>query len=101
LNLLVNAAEATSNGEPIRVAYGLRRDVAFVEVRDSGCGMSTEFIENHLFRPFDTTKKHGFGIGLYQCKQIVESHQGSISIESEEGKGTMFTLLLPLSPEIG
>ncbi len=98
LNLLVNAAEATSNGEPIKIAYGTRKGSAFVEVSDSGCGMSAEFIKTHLFKPFETTKKHGFGIGLYQCKQIAESHQGSISVESREGEGTRFTLLLPLAP---
>lgn len=97
LNLLVNAAEATSNGEPIKVAYGARENSAFVEVSDSGCGMSLDFVKNHLFHPFKTTKKNGFGIGLYQCRQIVESHHGSISVESKVGEGTTFEILLPLT----
>ena len=52
------------------------------------------FVENHLFRPFRTTKEKGLGIGLYQCKQIVEAHGGRIDVESREGKGTVFTVIL-------
>ena len=61
--------------------------------------MSADFIENKLFKPFESTKKHGFGIGLYQCKQIVESHGGKIVVESQVGQGSTFTMLLPLAPE--
>ena len=99
LNILVNAIEATEVDLPVLIEYGQRNDLAFIEVKDSGCGMDTEFIENKLFRPFETTKKHGFGIGLYQCKQIVESHGGKIEVESDPGRGTMFTLFLPLTVE--
>lgn len=99
LNLLVNAIEATEGDLPVQIVFGQRDDLAFIEVRDSGCGMSVEFIENKLFKPFETTKIHGFGIGLYQCKQIVESHGGKIEVESTHGEGTMFTLFLPLAVE--
>ncbi|MEA3545571.1 MAG: XrtA/PEP-CTERM system histidine kinase PrsK, partial [Thermodesulfobacteriota bacterium] len=99
LNLLVNAEEATVAGVPVRINYGQRNDSVFIEVSDSGCGMSADFIESKLFKPFETTKKHGFGIGLYQCRQIVESHGGVIGVESQEGKGTTFTVLLPFAAE--
>ena len=69
--------------------------MGFVRVSDNGCGMSGEFIENHLFRPFQTTKKKGLGIGLYQCKTIVEAHSGKLKVNSEEGKGTDFYMYLP------
>jgi signal transduction histidine kinase len=49
-----------------------------------------------LFRPFQTTKKNGLGIGLFQSKMIVEAHQGSIQVESRPGQGTTFRILLPL-----
>lgn len=100
LNLLVNALEATKNEEPVSVSYGIRNMAAFVKVRDAGCGMSEEFIKEKLFKPFETTKKHGFGIGLYQCRQIVESHGGSIEVNSKEGEGTEFMVLLPLAQKL-
>ena len=61
-----------------------------IAVSDNGAGMSKEFMERELFKPFKTTKKSGFGIGLFQCKAIVEAHGGSIEVESEVGKGTVF-----------
>ncbi len=97
LNLLVNAVEATGHDEPVRINFGYNKGFAFVEVCDAGCGMSADFMENKLFKPFETTKKHGFGIGLYQCKQIIESHAGRIEVKSTEGEGTTFTLFLPLA----
>ncbi|MCK4501537.1 MAG: PEP-CTERM system histidine kinase PrsK [Desulfuromonadales bacterium] len=100
LNLLVNAVEATGTGLPVEVSYGQRNDFAFIEVKDFGSGMSTDFIEERLFRPFETTKKHGFGIGLYQCRQIVTAHGGDINVVSQEGQGTTFTVLLPLASSL-
>lgn len=96
LNLLMNAKEATSACQPVQVECGAVEQVAFVKVTDDGCGMSSEFIKEKLFKPFETTKQHGFGIGLYQCRQIVEAHGGTIDVESYEGQGTIFTVSLPL-----
>lgn len=100
LNLLLNAREATRENLPVSIDYGYDQESAFIRVVDQGCGMSGEFIAQRLFKPFETTKKHGFGIGLYQCKQIVESHHGTITVESREGEGTTFSLLLPLAPDM-
>jgi signal transduction histidine kinase len=66
-------------------------------VEDNGCGMSPEFIAGGLFRPFQTTKKSGLGIGMFQSKMIVEGHGGRITVASEPGKGTTFQVLLPLT----
>ena len=66
-------------------------------VKDNGCGMSEEFIENSLFRPFQTTKKKGLGIGLFHCKLIVEAHRGKIEVNSAEGQGTEFRVILPVA----
>ncbi|RLB73646.1 MAG: PEP-CTERM system histidine kinase PrsK [Deltaproteobacteria bacterium] len=99
LNLLVNAVEATEKDLAVLIKYGQQDNFACLEVTDSGCGMTADFIENKLFKPFETTKKHGFGIGLYQCKQIIESHGGKIEVASEYGVGTTFTLFLPLAVE--
>jgi hypothetical protein len=65
-------------------------------VSDNGPGMSREFMENSLFRPFKSTKKKGLGIGLYQCKIIVEAHNGKIEVESEPGRGSTFSIHLPI-----
>jgi putative PEP-CTERM system histidine kinase len=94
-NLILNAHEAVENGGEIRVATGQRDGWAVLSISDNGCGMSGEFIEKSLFRPFKTTKKKGMGIGLYHSKTIIEAHHGRIEVESEEGKGTTFRILLP------
>ena len=62
-------------------------------VRDNGCGMSPDTLE-HAFIPFFTTKPSGTGIGLSLCRQIILKHGGSITIDSEEGRGTTFTIKL-------
>jgi signal transduction histidine kinase len=58
--------------------------------------MSTEFLRDSLFRPFQTTKKKGLGIGMFQSRMIVEGHGGSIQVESEAGKGSTFRVSLPV-----
>ena len=57
--------------------------------------MSEEFMTNSLFKPFQTTKKQGLGIGLFHCKTIVEAHGGRIEVDSERGEGSTFRVLLP------
>jgi signal transduction histidine kinase len=57
--------------------------------------MSPEFVSRSLFKAFKTTKKKGLGIGLFHCKKIVEAHGGKIEVESEEGKGSTFRVVLP------
>lgn len=97
LNLVINAREACGNREPVAVEVAAAADMALLRVRDRGCGMTEEFIRNRLFKPFETTKKKGFGIGLYQCRQVVLAHGGRIEVESVAGQGTVFTVLLPLA----
>ncbi|MGA2955571.1 MAG: XrtA/PEP-CTERM system histidine kinase PrsK, partial [Thermodesulfobacteriota bacterium] len=93
-NLLLNANEAIRNGEGIQVSTGQQGNLAVFSVTDNGCGMSKEFINRFLFRPFQTTKKQGMGIGLFHSKQIIEAHQGRIEVESEEGKGSKASFAL-------
>lgn len=91
-NLVLNALEA--DGAPVLVEVGEDQG-AYLRVTDHGCGMSEEFIQKRLFQPFQTTKVKGFGIGLYQCKNIVESHGGKFEVRSRPGEGATFTVLLP------
>ncbi len=93
-NLLINAREASGSNEPIGLEVG-QTEEAYLKVSDSGCGMTEEFIRERLFQPFQTTKAKGFGIGLYQCKNIVEAHGGRIEVDSRVGEGTTFTVWLP------
>jgi signal transduction histidine kinase len=67
-----------------------------VVVGDSGAGMSPEFIQQRLFRPFNSTKRSGMGIGSYESFQYVKELGGSIEVKSELGQGSVVTLLLPL-----
>jgi signal transduction histidine kinase len=66
-----------------------------VRVEDNGCGMTEDFIIGSLFKPFKSSKKSGLGIGLYQCRQIVEAHHGRIEVRSSPGEGSTFTVFLP------
>ncbi|HZF02185.1 MAG TPA: ATP-binding protein, partial [Methylomirabilota bacterium] len=63
---------------------------------DDGCGMNPDFLNRSLFRPFQTTKKNGIGIGMFQSKMIVEAHRGKIEVQSEPGRGTTFRVYLPV-----
>lgn len=94
-NLVMNAYEATKGKGAIRVTTATSDHAVTLSISDDGCGMSRHFIDKMLFRPFSSTKKRGMGIGLFQSKMIVEAHQGKIEVESEEGKGTTFRVILP------
>lgn len=95
-NLVLNATEAVAPKGQVRVQTVQNDGWAVLSVVDSGCGMSSEFMNRCLFRPFQTTKKNGFGIGMFQSKMIVEAHRGKIEVESELGKGATFRVFLPL-----
>lgn len=97
-NLLLNAHDAVGGQGTIRVATHQVDGRAVLSVSDSGCGMSPAFMKDSLFRPFQTTKKKGLGIGMFQSRMIVEAHRGTMQVESEPGKGTTFRVLLPLQP---
>jgi putative PEP-CTERM system histidine kinase len=95
VNLVLNARDAINARGQIRVETAQQNGWVVLTVTDSGCGMPPEFIQRSLFRPFQTTKKQGIGIGMFQCKMIVEAHHGKIEVQSELNKGTTFRILLP------
>ena len=98
LNLMLNAIESTAGKQPVTVEVG-KKEAPFFRVKDEGCGIPENFIRNSLFTPFNSTKKKGLGIGLYQCKKIVEAHGGKIEVISELDKGSEFTVWLPKGSE--
>ena len=67
----------------------------FFSVSDSGPGMTEQFIAERLFHPFATTKNRGVGLGLYTCREVVRANAGSIEVQSIEGVGTTFRVVLP------
>jgi putative PEP-CTERM system histidine kinase len=95
-NLLLNARDALGPGGRIRVSTRDLGDNIVLSVADNGCGMSAAFLKDSLFRPFQSTKKNGLGIGMFQSRMIVETHRGTIRVESETGKGSTFQVSLPV-----
>ncbi len=98
-NLVMNAQEALNGEGEIIVSTGRQQDTVEFAVSDNGCGMSAEFVRRSLFRPFQTTKKTGMGIGMFHCRIIVEAHSGRIDVETQEGKGSSFRVILPIPKE--
>jgi two-component system sensor histidine kinase HydH len=99
VNLLLNAVEATPPGGSITVGTErVLNDSAparlRVVIRDTGTGIAPENL-GRLFQTFFTTKPNGTGLGLAVTQRIIRGHRGSISAESEPGKGTSFSILLP------
>ena len=95
-NLLLNASDAVDVQGRIVVGTSQEDGHVLLSVKDSGCGMSQQFMDRCLFRPFRTTKKQGMGIGLFHTKLIVEAHRGMIEVQSAEGRGSDFRISLPL-----
>jgi signal transduction histidine kinase len=103
LNLLNNAIEAMPHGGKIRVATAAEGERVCVTIGDSGIGMDDR-TRDRIFTPFFTTragKAGGTGLGLSMSLQIVESHGGAIEVDSEPGRGTVFTIRLPLLGQDG
>lgn len=97
-NLILNAIESTPGTAPVQVSTRQDEASVILSVKDEGCGMSADFLNRSLFRPFQTTKKNGLGIGMFQSKMIVESHGGRIAVSSEVGRGTTFKFTFPKEP---
>ena len=106
LNLVINARQAMPRGGRLRVEVRENVQAGMVEllVADSGTGIPPERLRL-IFEPFYTTKEPddnghgGTGLGLSVCRQIIEQHQGRIRVESLVGKGSTFTVKLPIQPE--
>jgi signal transduction histidine kinase len=99
-NLLVNAAQAIEEWGEIHITSRQEGAEAVVEISDTGAGMTPETLAR-LFTPFFTTKPpgKGTGLGLSICYSIINRHQGRIEVRSEPGKGSTFTIRLPVAPE--
>jgi signal transduction histidine kinase len=96
INLTKNAVEAMPDGGRLVISSCLENEHVMVSIADSGIGMSPEATRK-MFDPFFTTKKRGTGLGLAVSCKIMEDHEGEISVQSKEGKGTTVTVLLPIN----
>lgn len=98
-HLVENAQEATAATGEVTILLEIENQSVKIEIQDTGCGMSQEFIREELFKPFATTKgKSGMGIGVFQAREIIKSLQGTIQVESVLGQGTKFVIHFPLYP---
>ena len=101
VHLLQNAQDATENDGWVKVELQQTESEAILKIEDNGCGMDKAFIQQRLFRPFDTTKGNaGMGIGVYEAKGYTQQHSGRLLVDSEPGKGTTFTLYFPLLTDV-
>jgi signal transduction histidine kinase len=96
-NLVLNALQAMALKEgELKISAGPAEDgFVFFSVSDTGPGMTEEFQRTRLFRPFNTTKAKGVGLGLYTCRELVRALGGRIEVESSRGSGTCFRVVLP------
>jgi signal transduction histidine kinase len=102
-NIAENACDAMPGGGRLVVRTQLVENAGnshrkvVIDIADTGLGMSEAFIRNELFAPFVTTKPRGLGLGLYTCRQIIEMHDGEVHVRSEPGRGTVFSVYLPIT----
>lgn len=95
-HLVQNALDASHPGGLVWTSLERRNDKAAVEIGDNGHGMTQEFIRNRLFKPFQSTKNAGMGIGAYESALYIRELGGEMQVDSEPGKGTRITVTLPL-----
>jgi putative PEP-CTERM system histidine kinase len=94
-HLLANAGEATGPNGRVSVEVDTQAGAAIVDVIDDGPGMSADFIRDSLFSPFRSNKRHGFGVGAYQCREFARERGGDLDVISSPGSGTTMRLKLP------
>lgn len=95
-HLVQNAQDATEDDGKVEVLVSTHDNWVTIEIRDTGCGMTEEFIKTGLFKPFKTTKgASGMGIGVYETREIITSLGGEIAVFSEPGEGTSFVVRIP------
>jgi signal transduction histidine kinase len=96
LNLFINAQQAMSEGGELLIRTARGDKEAVIQISDTGCGITPDRLPK-IFDVYYSSRSHGSGLGLPTAKKIVEMHKGTISVDSEPGKGTSFTIKLPLS----
>ncbi len=99
-HLIQNAVDASPAGVPVWLRVDRDGLEARIEVLDHGTGMSADFVRARLFKPFASTKEGGFGVGAFEARSLVAAMGGRLEVDSREGAGTRFAVVLPLSDEV-
>jgi signal transduction histidine kinase len=97
INLITNAIDAMPTGGTLTLSSKESNGLVELAVSDTGTGLEKQILEN-LWKPLQTTKAKGIGLGLPIVKRIVDAHSGEVSVESKTGEGTIFTIRLPVKP---
>ena len=97
LNLLINAQQAIGGEGEVMVRTAADGQYAQIQISDTGKGIPAERL-SHLFEPYQSSRPDGTGLGLATVKKIIDANKGTITVVSEPGKGTAFTIKLPLAP---
>jgi len=95
-HIIQNAIEATARDGLVIISISKYGDTALIELKDNGQGMSDTFIRERLFKPFDSTKTAGMGIGAFESREYIHELGGQLEVESRESFGTTFRVILPL-----
>lgn len=95
LNLFINAQQAMNRGGELMIRTAKQKDYAQIQISDTGSGIEAAKLP-HIFEAYHSSRPQGCGLGLATAKRIIEAHNGSITVASETGKGTAFTIQLPL-----
>ena len=98
LNLFINAQQAMTNGGELMIRTNRQKKDAVIYISDTGRGISPDRLP-HIFDAYYSSRSHGSGLGLPTAKKLVEAHTGTITLDSELGKGTSFTIKLPLQAQ--
>ena len=101
VHLVQNAVDASDQDSPVFLSLTNDGLNARFDVVDSGCGMSPQFVRTRLFKPFDSTKNGGFGIGAFEARELVQAMRGRLEVESREGLGSRFIVRIPLAVASG
>ncbi|MES2152610.1 MAG: XrtA/PEP-CTERM system histidine kinase PrsK [Pseudomonadota bacterium] len=95
-HLIQNAIEATAKEGRVAIHLGRQGQQVVIEISDTGSGMSADFIQERLFKPFESTKSAGMGIGAFESREYIQELGGRLEVVSDPAQGTTFTIRLPL-----
>ena len=99
-HLIRNSQQAATASGAVSVSLARDAGHAVISVSDNGCGMSDDFVREHLFRPFESTKGGtALGIGAFQLREIVRASRGTLGVRTIEGAGSVFSIRIPLAAE--